>query len=107
MNLDSIRAQTEGNVVFGLSGALKERVTVVNGQIEQNNYYDYEVLRMSETPEIHINITPTDNPATGIGEAAIPLIAPCLSNAVFALTGKRLRDLPFSRDRVKAALTAV
>ena len=107
VNLDSIRAQTEGNVVFGLSGALKERMTLARGQIEQNNYYDYEVLRMSETPEIHINITPTDNPATGIGEAAIPLIAPCLSNAVFALTGKRLRDLPFSRDRVKAALTAV
>jgi isoquinoline 1-oxidoreductase beta subunit len=102
INPDSILAQTEGNIVFGLSQTLKERVSISAGQVEQNNFYDYPVLRMSEVPEIDIQILPTDNPPKGIGEAVLPLVAPCVGNAVFRLTGKRYRDLPLSPERIKA-----
>ena len=90
LNPDSVLAQTEGNVIFGLSQTLKEQVSISGGQVQQNNFYDYPVLRMSEMPEIDIQLMPTDNPAKGIGEASLPLIAPCVGNALFKLTGKAL-----------------
>ncbi len=102
LNPDSVLAQTEGNIIFGLSQTLKEQVSISGGQIDQNNFYDYPVLRMSEMPEIDIQLMPTDNPAKGIGEASLPLVAPCVGNALFKLTGKRLRALPMSPDRIKA-----
>jgi isoquinoline 1-oxidoreductase subunit beta len=102
LNPDSVLAQTEGNVIFGLSQTLKEQVSIAGGQVEQNNFYDYPVLRMSEMPEIDIQLFPTDNPAKGIGEAALPLVSPCVGNALFKLTGKRFRALPLSPERVKA-----
>ena len=67
LNPDSVLAQTEGNVIFGLSQTLKEQVSISDGQVQQNNFYDYPVLRMSEMPEIDIQIMPTDNPAKGYG----------------------------------------
>jgi len=70
LNPDSVLAQTEGNVIFGLSQTLKEQVSISGGQVQQNNFYDYPVLRMSEMPQIEIQLMPTDNPAKGIGEAA-------------------------------------
>jgi isoquinoline 1-oxidoreductase subunit beta len=106
LNPDSVLAQTEGNVIFGLSQTLKEQVSISGGQVQQNNFYDYPVLRMSEMPEIDIQVMPTDNPAKGMGEAALPLVAPCVANALFKLTGKRFRALPLSPERIKAA-TAV
>lgn len=102
VNPDSVLAQTEGNVIFGLSQALKEQVSISGGEVQQNNFYDYPVLRMSEMPEIDIQLMPTDNPAKGIGEASLPLVAPCIGNALFKLTGKRFRALPMSPDRIKA-----
>src|SRR5580704_11559959 len=103
LNPDSVLAQTEGNVIFGLSQTLKEQVSISGGQVQQNNFYDYPVLRMSEMPEIDIQVMPTDNPAKGMGEAALPLVAPCVGNALFKLTGKRFRALPLSPERIKAA----
>jgi isoquinoline 1-oxidoreductase beta subunit len=102
LNPDSVLAQTEGNVIFGLSQTLKEQVSISGGQVQQNNFYDYPVLRMSEMPEIDIQVMPTDNPAKGMGEAALPLVAPCVANALFKLTGKRFRALPLSPERIKA-----
>jgi isoquinoline 1-oxidoreductase beta subunit len=102
LNPDSVLAQTEGNVIFGLSQTLKEQMSIAGGEVQQNNFYDYPVLRMSEMPEIDIQLMPTDNPAKGIGEAALPLVAPCVGNALFKLTGKRFRALPMSPERVKA-----
>lgn len=102
LNPDSVLAQTEGNVIFGLSQTLKEQVSISDGQVDQNNFYDYPVLRMSEAPEIDIQLMPTDNPAKGIGEASLPLVAPCVGNALFKLTGKRFRALPLSPERIKA-----
>jgi isoquinoline 1-oxidoreductase subunit beta len=101
---DSIVAQAEGGVIFGLSGALKEQVSISEGRVQQNNFYDYPVLRMSEMPEIDVQIIATDNPPQGIGEAFLPLVAPCLANALFKLTGKRLRALPLSPERIKKEL---
>jgi isoquinoline 1-oxidoreductase beta subunit len=102
LNPDSVLAQTEGNVIFGLSQTLKEQVSIADGQVQQNNFYDYQVLRMSEMPEIDIQLIPTDNPAKGIGEAALPVVAPCVGNALFKLTAKRFRALPISPERIKA-----
>jgi len=102
VNPDSVLAQTEGNVIFGLSHALKEQVSIIGGRVQQSNFHDYPVLRMAEIPEIDIELLPTDNPPTGVGEAALPLIAPSIGNALFRLTGKRVRGLPLSPQRIKA-----
>jgi isoquinoline 1-oxidoreductase beta subunit len=104
VNPDSVLAQTEGNVIFGLSHALMERVSIVGGRVQQSNFHDYPVLRMAEIPEIDIELLPTDNPPTGVGEAALPLIAPCIGNALFRLTGKRVRGLPLSAYSKTATL---
>jgi isoquinoline 1-oxidoreductase beta subunit len=106
LNPDSVLAQTEGNIIFGLSQTLKEQVSIADGKVEQNNFYDYPVLRMSEMPQIDIQVMPTDNPPKGMGEASLPLVAPCVANAVFRLTGKRFRAMPLSPERIKAGLTA-
>jgi isoquinoline 1-oxidoreductase beta subunit len=106
LNPDSVLAQTEGNIIFGLSQTLKEQVSISNGKVEQNNFYDYPVLRMSEMPQIDIQVMPTDNPPKGMGEASLPLVAPCLANAMFRLTGKRFRAMPLSPERIKVGLTS-
>jgi isoquinoline 1-oxidoreductase beta subunit len=106
INPDGVVAQCEGGIVFGLSAALKERIAFRGGAVVQSNFHDYEVLRLSEVPEIHTRVVATDDRPTGVGEIAVPLVAPAVANAVFALTGKRLRHLPFTPDRVKAALSA-
>jgi len=106
INPDSVLAQTEGNIIFGLSQTLKEQVSIAAGAVQQNNFYDYPVLRMSEMPEIDIQIMATDNPPKGMGEAALPLVAPCVANAVYTLTGKRFRALPLSPERIKAGLAS-
>lgn len=99
-------AQMESGVVYGISGALKERLTVSKGAIEQSNFHDYEVARMSDVPEIHVRISATDDPPTGLGEVGVPPVAPAIANAFAALTGKWLRYLPMSPERVKEALKA-
>ena len=104
VNPDTVLAQTEGNVIYGLSHVLKERVTLSDGRVQQTNYADYPVLRMSEMPEIRTKIIASDRRPSGIGEIALPLIGGAVANAVFAMTGKRLRHMPFTPERVKQAL---
>ncbi len=104
INPDIVISQTESNVIYGISQMLKERMTLAKGEVEQSNFSDYEVLRMSETPEIITKIVHSTNRPTGIGEVALPLIGGAVSNALFAMTGKRLRHMPFTPERVKAAL---
>lgn len=101
---DSVHAQLESAVVYGLSAALLEELTVKDGAIQQSNFNDYPVLRMSDLPQIHTRIVTTDNPPAGMGEIGVVTVAPAIANAVFQLTGKRLRALPMSPDRVKKAL---
>ncbi len=102
---DNALAQIEGGIIFGLSSALKERITIVNGEVEQNNYYDYEILRAHEVPEIALHLQDSDGPPTGVGEVGTPMVAAAVANGFHSLTGRRLRHLPFTRDRVRAALT--
>ncbi len=96
-----IEAQVEGGIVFGITAALFGEVTVANGRIEQSNFHDYRLLRISEVPVIATYIVPSDQPAGGMGEPPVATIMPALANAVFALTGKRIRKLPIVK-----ALTA-
>jgi len=101
---DNVHAQLESAVVYGLSAALLEELTVKDGAIQQSNFNDYPVLRMSDLPEIHTKIVVTDNKPAGMGEIGVVSVAPAIANAMFQLTGKRLRALPMSPDRVKKAL---
>jgi isoquinoline 1-oxidoreductase beta subunit len=101
---DNIVAQTESSIVYGLGLTLSERVTMKDGVVEQSNFFDYLVPRMDEIPAMHIELIKTQNPPTGAGQMATPLIAPAIGGAIARLTGIRLRHTPFTPERVKAAL---
>jgi isoquinoline 1-oxidoreductase beta subunit len=101
----NVLAQLEGAVVYGLSLALMEELTIRNGAVVQSNFNDYPVLRMADMPEIHTQIVPSKAPPTGMGEIGVLAVAPAISNAIFQLSGKRLRHLPMSPARVKKVIT--
>jgi isoquinoline 1-oxidoreductase beta subunit len=90
----NIKAQIEGAIIFGLSAALYGEITLENGKVQQSNFHDYPVLRMNAMPEIEVHIVKSDEQPTGIGEPGVPPIAPAVANALFRLTGKRVRKLP-------------
>ena len=94
VNPDVIRAQMEGGIGFGLSAALYGEITLKDGLIEQSNFHEYQVLRIDEMPKIEVHIVESTANPSGVGEPGTPVIAPAVSNAIFAATGKRLRDLP-------------
>ena len=91
----TISAQVESAIVFGLSAALYGQVTLKDGVVEQSNFHDYPVLRIKDMPKIEVHIIQGGTSPTGVGEPGTPQIAPAVSNAIFTLTGKRLRELPF------------
>jgi isoquinoline 1-oxidoreductase beta subunit len=91
----TIEAQVQSAMAFGLSAALHGQITLKGGVVEQSNFADYPILRLTEMPEIAVHIVPSKADPTGVGEPGTPPIAPAVANAVFALTGKRLRKLPF------------
>jgi len=101
---ENVHAQLESAVVYGLSAALIEELTIKGGAVQQSNFNNYRVLRMSDMPEIHTRIVASNAPPTGMGEIGVPSVAPAIANAVFQLTGKRLRSLPMSPERVKTLL---
>ncbi len=94
VNPDTVRAQVEGGIVFALSAARHGSITVQKGRIAQSNFNDYRLLRIQETPDIEVHIVPSRERPTGIGEIPVPPVAPALSNALFAATGKPVRRLP-------------
>jgi isoquinoline 1-oxidoreductase subunit beta len=104
---EAARANVESGIVYGLSNALFEQVTVKNGEVQQSNFHEYQVLRMSDVPEeLHIDFVESDLPPQGIGEIGNPWLGGAVANAFHALTGKRLYDMPFTPEAVHAALKA-
>jgi isoquinoline 1-oxidoreductase subunit beta len=106
VNPDGARSQIEGSILFGVSNALKERGTVANGALVQSNFHDYQVLRMNEAPDVEVYVVPSTEFPTGLGEPGTTTVAPALSNAIFAATGARVRQVPLQPERVLAALRA-
>jgi len=102
---EAAKRNVESAIIYGLSSVLLERVTLKEGVVEQSNFHDYNVMRMSELPdEIHIQFVDVDTRPTGLGEIGNPFIAPAIANAVYRLTNKRLYHMPFTPDRVLATL---
>jgi isoquinoline 1-oxidoreductase beta subunit len=97
-NPNGVIQQLEGGIVFGLSAALRGRVTIERGAVKERTFGEYPPLRMNEMPEVDTVIVPSDAPAGGIGEVSTPAIAPAVANAIFRATGTRVRRLPFSLD---------
>ena len=98
VNTERARSQMEGAVIFGMSIALHGAITFKKGAVEQTNFRDYRLVRMNEAPKaIHVELVKSEARPGGIGEPGVPPIAPAIANAVFAATGKRIRDLPMSK----------
>ncbi len=98
VNPDGVAQQIESAIVFGLSAALHGEITLQKGRVMQSNFHDYMPLRFSEMPQVEVHIVQNDHSPTGIGEPGTPPIAPAVANALFALTGKRLRRMPFDKE---------
>jgi len=94
INPDSVKAQMEGGIVYGLTAALKDEITLKDGRVEQSNFHDYAMLSIDEMPQIEVYILPSDKTPQGAGEMSVPPIIPALLNAIFDATGKRIRLLP-------------
>jgi isoquinoline 1-oxidoreductase beta subunit len=94
--------QVQGGAIDGLSHALHQEITIVDGHVAQSNFGDYPLLRINEAPPVEVKFVNTDYPPTGLGEPALPPAIPALTNAIFAATGKRIRSLPIRRDMLKA-----
>lgn len=100
VNPSGAEAQVEGAIAYGLSAALGEEITVERGVVQQSNFTDYAVLRMNQMPVVEVHFIQGGEAPLGLGEPALPPIAPAVCNAIFAATGKRIRRLP-----IRAALT--
>jgi isoquinoline 1-oxidoreductase beta subunit len=98
-----VESQIESGIVFGLSAALWGEVTIAGGQVQQTNFNNYRLLRNNEQPEIDVHLVESNEPPGGIGEAAVPLVAPALCNAIFTATGQRLRELPIASHKLVKA----
>ncbi len=103
VNPDTVEAQIQSSIAFGLSSALGAEITLDKGRVQQTNFHDYPVLRMNEMPKIDITLVPSTEKPGGIGEPATALIGPAVANALFAATGKRVRRLPLSADNIRSA----
>jgi isoquinoline 1-oxidoreductase beta subunit len=96
---DRVRAQLEGASVFGTSVALMGEITAANGRVQQSNFNTYPVARLNEAPvETHVHIVPSSAPPAGVGEPGVPVMSPAICNAIFAATGKRIRELPIKKQ---------
>src|SRR5216684_2536883 len=103
---DNIRAQVEGAALWGLSLAMYEKATLKDGGIEQTNFDTYTPLRMSQMPEVAVNVIANGEKATGVGEPAVTVVAPAIGNAIFNACGARVRALPITAEAVKGAMKA-
>jgi isoquinoline 1-oxidoreductase beta subunit len=103
VNPDVIRAQMEGGIGYGLSAAMRNAITMTEGQVDQLNFPDYDPLRIAEMPAVETHIVFSTEAPTGVGEPGLPPLAPALANAIRAATGKRVARLPMVADGVTFA----
>jgi isoquinoline 1-oxidoreductase beta subunit len=101
VNPDTIKAQMESGIVFGLSAALHGKITFQNGRVEQSNFHDYPLLRLNEMPLVEVHIVASKEKSGGVGEPGVPPIAPAVCNAIFSVTGRRIRSLPIRSEDLK------
>jgi isoquinoline 1-oxidoreductase subunit beta len=103
VNPDQVKAQMEGGAIYALTATLYGLITLDAGRVQQTNFHTYPMLRISEVPVTEVHILDSGQPPGGLGEPGVPTVAPAVCNAVFALTGKRIRRLPIARDELKRA----
>lgn len=103
VNPDTVHAQLESSIAFGLSSTLGSEITLEKGRVQQSNFHDYPVIRMFQMPKIDVTLVQSTEKPGGIGEPATALVGPAVANAFFAATGKRVRRLPLSADNIKSA----
>lgn len=102
INPDNVRAQVEGSIGFGLSAALYGEITLKDGIVAQSNFHDYAPIRINEMPKVEVHLVSSAEAPSGMGEPAVPPVAPAVANAIAAATGKRVRRLPIRADELKA-----
>ena len=103
VNPDTIKAQMEGGIIYGLTAVLYGEITFKDGRVEQSNFDNYQALRINETPTIEVHLVENHEEPGGIGEPGTATIAPAVVNAVYALTGKRLRKLPINAGELRSS----
>jgi isoquinoline 1-oxidoreductase beta subunit len=101
INPDTVEAQIQSAVIFGITAALYGQITLKNGRVEQSNFHDYEMLRIDAAPAIEVHIVQSSEPPGGMGECGTSAIVPAVANAIFAATGKRLRKMPIDATALK------
>ncbi|HYT82796.1 MAG TPA: molybdopterin cofactor-binding domain-containing protein, partial [Gemmatimonadales bacterium] len=97
VNPDTVEAQMQGGIVYGLTAALYGEITIEGGRVQQSNFNDYPMLRLADMPQVEVHIVPSTDSQGGVGEPGTPPIAPAVCNAIFAATGKRIRKLPIGK----------
>jgi isoquinoline 1-oxidoreductase beta subunit len=103
INPDTVKAQIEGGIIFGLTAALKTEITLENGRVQQSNFNNYPMVRMYDSPEIEVHIVESAEKPTGVGEPGVPPVAPAIANALLVLTGKPIRRLPIKAEDLRSA----
>ncbi len=102
VNPDTVQAQIQSGIIFGITAALYGKITLKSGRVEQGNFDSYQILRMNEAPAIEVHIVQSSEPPGGMGEAGTSCVPAAVTNAIFAATGKRLRQLPVDTAQLKA-----
>jgi isoquinoline 1-oxidoreductase beta subunit len=103
VNPDQVKAQMEGGAVYALTAVHYGAITLDKGRVVQSNFHDYKMLRINEMPVVDVHILDSGEAAGGLGEPGVPSVAPAVTNAIFAVTGKRIRTLPIDRNLLKRA----
>jgi isoquinoline 1-oxidoreductase beta subunit len=102
VNPDTVQAQVQSAIMFGITAALYGEITLKDGRVEQTNFDTYEILRMDEAPRVEVQVVESPESPGGMGEAGTSVVVPAVMNAIFAATGQRLRSLPIDRAQLKS-----